>query len=112
MVALKIFYSLNTNNSVYLSPGKSVDKSLENIRRFWDKVKKEANVEDITIHDLRHTYASHLVSNGMSLNIVGSLLRHTQASTTQRYAHLSDEPLRQVTELFGNKMDEHRAREG
>jgi site-specific recombinase XerD len=53
---------------------------------------------DIRIHDLRHTYASILVSSGLSLPVIGALLGHTQASTTHRYAHLFDEPLRAATE--------------
>lgn len=65
---------------------------------------KEANLQNVRIHDLRHTHASHLVSSGLSLSIVGKLLGHTQASTTQRYAHLADEPLRQATSLFGDKI--------
>ena len=55
----------------------------------------------VRIHDLRHSYASHLVSNGVSLQIVGKLLGHTQASTTMRYAHLQDETLRDATNQFG-----------
>ena len=51
----------------------------------------------IRIHDLRHTFASHLVSNGFSLQIVGKLLGHTQASTTMRYAHVADEAQRAAT---------------
>ena len=55
----------------------------------------------VRIHDLRHSYASHLVSIGVSLHIVGKLLGHTQASTTMRYAHLQDETLRAATNRFG-----------
>jgi integrase len=51
----------------------------------------------VRIHDLRHSFASHLVSNGIGLQIVGKLLGHVQASTTQRYAHLQDEALRAAT---------------
>jgi integrase len=55
----------------------------------------------IRIHDLRHSYASHLVSSGVSLHIVGKLLGHTQPQTTQRYAHVADEALRNATDSFG-----------
>jgi site-specific recombinase XerD len=55
----------------------------------------------LRIHDLRHNFASHLASNGVSLQIVGKLLGHTQASTTMRYAHLQDEALRSATSKFG-----------
>jgi integrase len=46
-------------------------------------------------------YASHLVSNGVSFQIVGKLLGHTQPQTTARYAHLSDGALRDATNRFG-----------
>lgn len=51
----------------------------------------------VRIHDLRHSFASHLASSGVSLQIVGKLLGHTQAGTTMRYAHLQDEALRAAT---------------
>jgi len=106
---LKILYNLkknNKNNVSYLFPGKTGEKPIRDIKDFWEKTIKEANLENVRIHDLRHTHASHLVSSGLSLSIVGKLLGHTQASTTQRYAHLADEPLRQAAELFGNKVEE------
>jgi integrase len=54
------------------------------------------------IHDLRHTYASILASEGLSLPIIGALLGHTQPQTTARYAHLLDDPLRAATERVGS----------
>ncbi|MBP6952376.1 MAG: tyrosine-type recombinase/integrase [Alphaproteobacteria bacterium] len=101
---LQILKQLNTQNSPYLFPGRIKGEPIKEIKTFWTKVLKEANLEGVRVHDLRHTHASHLVSSGLSLSIVGKLLGHTQASTTQRYAHLADEPLRQAAELFGSKV--------
>ncbi len=92
-------------DSPFLFPGKIPGKPLQEIKQAWNTIRKRAGLPDVRIHDLRHTYASHLVSSGLSLSIVGKLLGHTQAATTQRYAHLADEPLREATELFGSKME-------
>lgn len=96
--------SLNVECSPFLFPGKVEGKPLQEIKTFWKTILKEAGIKNLRIHDLRHTHASHLVSSGLSLSIVGKLLGHTQASTTQRYAHLADEPLRAATEVFGRKV--------
>ncbi len=59
----------------------------------------------VRLHDLRHSYASHLVSNGVGLQIVGKLLGHVQASTTMRYAHLQDDALRSATNQLAKIID-------
>jgi integrase len=56
----------------------------------------------VRIHDLRHSFASILVSAGASLPLIGQMLGHTQVATTQRYAHLYDDPLRKAAETVGN----------
>lgn len=89
----------------YVFPGKVEGQPIKELKTFWKTVLKAANLENVRIHDLRHTHASHLVSSGLSLSIVGKLLGHTQPSTTQRYAHLADEPLRQAAELFSSKIE-------
>ena len=91
------------NGSPFLFPGKVDGAPLQNIKKSWATIVKQANLEDFRMHDLRHTYASHLVSSGLSLSIVGKLLGHTQVSTTQRYAHLADESLREATTVFAEK---------
>jgi integrase len=71
------------------------------MRRVWEDVCKKAKLPGVRVHDLRHSYASLLASAGLSLPIIGALLGHTQAATTQRYAHLLDDPLRTATERIG-----------
>lgn len=102
---LRELKNIRKADSKYLFPDSSGEKPLRDIKSFWEKIVKEAKLENVRIHDLRHTHASYLVSSGLSLSIVGRLLGHTQASTTQRYAHLADEPLRQAVELFGSKVE-------
>ncbi|HEX2256324.1 MAG TPA: tyrosine-type recombinase/integrase [Afifellaceae bacterium] len=87
--------------SPFLFPGDAPDKPLGDIKKFWGRVCKEAGIEGVRLHDLRHTYASSLVSRGVSLHIVGRLLGHTQPQTTARYAHLDDRALRDAADQFG-----------
>ncbi|MEM7171260.1 MAG: tyrosine-type recombinase/integrase [Pseudomonadota bacterium] len=87
--------------SPFVFPGKSNDQPLTDLKNFWRGVCKKAELQGIRIHDLRHAYASLLVSSGLSLPVIGALLGHTQPQTTARYSHLFDEPLREATEIVG-----------
>ena len=78
---------------------------MQGIKKFWCGITEQAGLDDYRLHDNRHTHASHLVSSGLSLEIVGRLLGHTNPLTTKRYAHLADDPLRAAAERFGSKMD-------
>jgi len=89
----------------HLFPGEAPGKPLSEIKRFWQRVCREAGIEGVRLHDLRHTFASSLVSRGVSLHIVGRLLGHTQPQTTARYAHLDDDALRNATDSFGSAVD-------
>ncbi len=73
----------------------------EDLKYAWARICKAAGITGLRIHDLRHSYASHLVSAGFSLPVIGALLGHSQPTTTARYAHLLDDPLRQATERVG-----------
>jgi integrase len=88
-----------------LLPGNASGRPLQDIKKFWKSVTKQAGIADYRLHDNRHTHASHLVSSGLSLEIVGRLLGHTNPTTTKRYAHIADSPLRAATERFGAKLD-------
>jgi integrase len=88
--------------SVWVFPGRFDGAPRENVRRPWREICQTAGFTAHTrVHDLRHTYASLLASSGKSLSIIGRLLGHTQASTTKRYSHLQDDPLRAATEVVG-----------
>jgi integrase len=89
----------------FIFPGDAPDKPLQHIKKAWASICAKAKLEEARLHDLRHTYASHLVSSGLSLPLVGRLLGHTQAATTQRYAHVADDPLREATGRMGALYD-------
>lgn len=84
--------SSSDQDSQWLFPGNKPGRHLTDVKRFWNSVLADAVIEDYRRHDNRHTYASQLVSSGLSLEIVGRLLGHSQPQTTQRYAHLADTP--------------------
>jgi len=85
------------DGAVYLFPARRTPHRLD-INEAWAELRKAANIPDIRLHDLRHTYASVLASAGLSLPVIGQLLGHSSPITTHRYAHLFDDPLRQATE--------------
>ncbi|SFD29484.1 tyrosine-type recombinase/integrase [Tropicimonas isoalkanivorans] len=78
----------------WLFPSDVEGQPVQEIRKFWYAIQEEAKLPKLRIHDLRHTFASLLASGGASLSMIGKLLGHTQAKTTQRYAHLAEQPLR------------------
>ena len=64
----------------------------------WIELRKATGISDARLHDLRHTFASTLASAGLSLPVIGALLGHSTPTTTHRYSHLFDDPLRAATE--------------
>ena len=71
----------------------------------WRKVSKAAGLHGVRIHDLRHGFASVAVAGGSSLYIVGKVLGHTQAATTERYSHLDLDPVRAVADRTSRKLE-------
>lgn len=89
----------------YVLPGKVPGKHYVGLEKAWFRLRKRAGLEDVRLHDLRHTHASVGAGSGESLILIGALLGHRQAATTQRYAHLSDNPLRAAANRISGRVD-------
>jgi integrase len=103
--AITVLMSLDKNTcNPYVIVGGNSATHLKNLHGTWNRIKKSANLSGVRIHDLRHTFASFGASRGLSLPIIGKILGHTQAATTQRYAHLSADPVKNAVESIGNSI--------
>jgi integrase len=88
----------------HVLPGDCTGASFVGIQKPWQRLRALAGLPDLRIHDLRHAFASTAVAGGDSLFIVGKLLGHRQASTTERYAHLAPDPARAVADRTGERL--------
>jgi len=88
-----------TGPYVFQSP--RTQRPLVTIKTAWARITRDANLEGVRVHDLRHSFASVLAGSGASLQLIGSLLGHTQVATTLRYAHLADDARRAAVERVG-----------
>ncbi len=79
-------------------------RHLYTLSRPWERIRERAGLDDVRLHDLRHTFASIGAAAGLSLPVIGKLLGHTQVTTTQRCAHLADDPVRRASEKVGAKI--------
>ncbi len=84
--------------------GHKEGQPLVNLHKPWGRIRKRAGIEDVRIHDLRHTFASLAARQGGSLPRIGALLGHSQMQTTQRYAHLIVDDVRQLAETVGDEL--------
>ena len=95
-------------SSPYVIPGRITGSHLVNLSKAWRRIRERAELNDVRIHDLRHTHASAAAGLGLSLPMIGKLLGHSQPATTARYAHLADDPVSlaatSVAEHIGNLM--------
>jgi len=80
-------------------------KPFGNVRKSFDKLLKVCKIDGFRFHDLRHTYASQLVMNGVDLNTVRELLGHKSLQMTLRYAHLSPDHKRRAVDILSRRMD-------
>ncbi len=98
---LRILKAEQDPQSEFLFPTKS-GTPMQDVNGPWKWLLQEADLTDFRLHDLRHSYASILISNGFDLPVVGHLLGHSQPQTTARYAHLMDGAQQAATAVVGS----------
>jgi integrase len=101
---IRLRYDAVSKGCPFLFPGDVPAQPVVDLKRFGERMRVQADIADVRIHDLRHTFASLLMSGGASLEMIGRLLGHTQIGTTQRYAHLIDSPLRAGVNAVGEML--------
>ncbi len=85
----------------YVICGERPGRHLVNLEKPWRRIRAAAKLDDVRLHDLRHSFASVAASGGQSLVVIGKLLGHSQPATTARYPHLADDPVRAASDAVG-----------
>ena len=88
----------------FVIAGAKPDEPYKNLGRAWIDIRGNAGLSDVRLHDLRHSYASLAAGRGVSLQMIGKLLGHKVAATTQRYAHLARDAVAAVNDELGAAM--------
>jgi integrase len=84
--------------------GERRGRHLVNLQKPWRRIRKAAKLDDVRLHDLRHSFASVGAASGQSLVVIGKMLGHSQPATTARYAHLADDPLKIASDVVGARI--------
>lgn len=82
----------------YVITGRIKGQHLTDMQKPWRRLRKRAGLDDLRLHDLRHSFASDALQLGQDLTMIGRLLGHTQIQTTARYAHLKTDPIRSAAD--------------
>lgn len=90
----------------HVFPGLKLGAHLQDLNGPWRRVRAAADLDGVRLHDLRHTWASLGAASGLSLPLIGAVLGHLEPSTTARYSHLANDPLRQAADLVDGKVAE------
>jgi hypothetical protein len=101
--ALAVLASIpRVEGNTYIIVGSKEGQPRIDLKKPWAAVRKAADLDDLRLHDLRHSFASIGAGASLGLPIVGKLLGHSQPQTTTRYAHLDADPLRRAANLIGS----------
>ncbi|MEE9296954.1 MAG: site-specific integrase, partial [Phycisphaerae bacterium] len=89
----------------YIIAGRKPGKHLVTPTTAWGHIRKRASLPDLRMHDLRHTFGAAGAGSGLSLPIIGALLHHKDSSSTARYSHVDQDPLRRAAETTAAALD-------
>ena len=103
--AMKLLAGLpRIEGNLWVIPGRKPGTHMSNVDQSWQVIRARAGLEDVRIHDLRHSYASRALALGESLPMIGKLLGHSQVETTARYAHLARDSMREAAERIAGSI--------
>ena len=98
-------------NGVKVFPSYRVANApITDVRRTFTAVCSIAGLDGLRLHDLRHSHASVAAGEGLSLLLIGKLLGHKRSTTTERYAHLADDPVRDAADQAQGRVAERLAK--
>lgn len=108
--AAMAFISRMPRNSRYIFPGEQPGKPLSrtSVYKCWVRVRVRAGIDEVTLHGLRHTFASWLVESGYSLPLIGKLLNHKTIQSTIRYVHLTNKEQHAAVALLADRMTKYK----
>ena len=97
--ALEVLVSIKRiDGNPFVFPGEKDGSHFIGLPRIWRRIRSDAGLSDVRLHDLRHSFASVGVGAGIGLPVVGRLLGHRDSTTTARYAHVADDPAKEAAE--------------
>lgn len=108
--ALNVLRKMRRRRSGWIFPSPKSDSHITNVYSTWDRIRKRAGLQDVRLHDLRHSFASFLVNSGCSLYEVQKILGHHDPKMTTRYAHLAQKSLLKAANLVSMKLGKRRRR--
>jgi integrase len=89
----------------WVFPSRKGNQPIGDIKHAWTTLRKAAEIDGLRVHDLRHAFGTYLASSGLALPIIGRLLGHSQAATTNRYVHAELDPLRAAADRVAARIE-------
>ena len=93
--------------SPWVIVGEAPGSRLRTLKSVWRRVKRRAGLDDVRLHDLRHSYATRALALGEGLTMIGKLLNHAQMQSTARYAHVLAEAEKAAAARVGDRIAAH-----